>query len=231
MLKFTLLLLFLQLVYSQNLLHPYSIQIEDSETECFYLEAIESHSLSLMFEVSAGDDLNIRAVIKGPPDHTNEVYNHVSQEDFLSFSAQNTGEYQFCFENIVSAGAKIVSFNIVYDTPPEPHLDAQGNFVDATFNATKDPGAARLMRSIVTIQTKLNNATLLVDQQGLHGTRQIWGARALLARVEWWASVKGATIILWTLGNVLAIRWMLSNSGQASHAMLSSQRSRSKVGI
>jgi len=225
-----ILVLILPQIYSQNLLHPYSVQIEDSEKECFFVEAMENHSLSMMFEVSAGDDLNIRAIIAGPPDH-HEIYNHVSQEDFLSFTAQSTGEYQFCFENVVSAGAKIVSFNIVYDVAPEPVLDAQGNYIDTSFNATKDPGAARIMKSIIAIQAKLNNSTRLVDQQGLQGTRQIWNARALLARVQFWASVKGATIILWALANVLSIRWMLKNAGKASHQMFQSQRSRSKVEI
>jgi len=122
---FTILLLLPTLLTLSNC---FSFFIEPNTEECFYEYAKQNDTIGIMFEVIRGGNRDIDVMAIDPNGKT--VNSEKRQtEGRYSFSAQKTGNYAFCFSNIMSSVTqKIVDVDIEVGLPSaeeEPEMASE----------------------------------------------------------------------------------------------------------
>ena len=183
-----------------------SIHVEGGAQECFYQDFKPEQTVNFLFECSEGEDFIIRASVTAPDGKS--LYDHVSQEDFLTFTTTQEGEHAFCFGNEMSSAQKKLNFNIMLEE--EDGDDMDGAFRNLTALAENNPLLAATASAVNLINLKVQNATRLLDAKALRMHRHIYLAEALLARVTNYGYGRGIAAVVWALASVLVIRSFFS---------------------
>lgn len=137
--------------------------MEGGVSECFYQDFKANQVVNFLFECSEGEDFIIRASVTAPDEKS--VYDHVSQEDFLTFTTAMDGEYAFCFGNEMSSSTKKLNFNIMLE---EEDGELEGAaFKNLTALAETNPSLAATASAVNLITHKVQNITRLLDSRAL----------------------------------------------------------------
>ncbi|KAI9292066.1 putative endosomal cargo receptor [Neoconidiobolus thromboides FSU 785] len=95
-----------------------SYELVGYENACFYNTALERHlKASFYFSIYRGDDFEVDYSVKGPGDRQLIFGANVRQGDYV-FTANDIGEYSFCFSN-PTGNIKIIDFEIIFNSSDE----------------------------------------------------------------------------------------------------------------
>ncbi|OMH83459.1 putative membrane protein [Zancudomyces culisetae] len=150
--------------------------------------------MSLYFAVQEGGNFDVDYTIKSPTDKIAALGQAKRQEDIV-FTANEVGEYKFCFSNVMSTVAdKLVTFDIsVEDEARDPDLSSRIVKPQLDFGASKMFG-------------DLHNIERLQLYFRARESRNFDTVRSTEQRVLWYALLESLCVVVVAIVQVYAIQ-------------------------
>ncbi|KAK3819955.1 MAG: emp24/gp25L/p24 family/GOLD-domain-containing protein [Benniella sp.] len=182
------------------------------ERACFYTWTdVPKKKLGFYFAVQSGGSFDIDVEVKEPTDKVLLSLEKERQGDFV-LTANEVGEYSFCFSNDMSTFAdKVVDFEITLENEKRP---AQ---VEAKEKGTGPQAQAEAIEESI---YKLSDDLFEIDRMQKHfksrDSRNFATVVSTDARIFWFSLTESTLIVCMSVFQVFVIRTFFSNSKRTS---------------
>lgn len=201
----------LLLLASVNLSHATALTfvLPPNEQQCFYAFNNRLNSnIGYYFAVQAGGAFDINYTIRAPNRAIVVQEEKQRQGDYL-FSADQIGEYEFCFDNEMSTFAeKVIDFEI----KTEDDLEAKKIKANLPV-APKENAAVENMQTLVdNIENKLNSLETSLNYYKTRNNRNQSTVKSTKSRVFWFSLFDLALMLAMAAFQVLVVKFFFQGS-------------------
>ncbi|KAG0367245.1 emp24/gp25L/p24 family/GOLD-domain-containing protein [Gamsiella multidivaricata] len=178
------------------------------ERACFYTWAdIPKKKIAFYFAVQSGGSFDIDVEVKDPKEKTILSLEKERQGDYV-FTANEIGEYSFCFSNDMSTFAeKVVDFEITVEHEKRP---AQ---IDQSEKGTGPQAQAQAMdESLFRLTGELSQIDRMQKYFKTRESRNFATVISTESRIFWFSLTESALIVIMSAFQVFVVRTFFSNS-------------------
>ncbi|KAI5818446.1 emp24/gp25L/p24 family/GOLD-domain-containing protein [Pyronema omphalodes] len=180
-------------------------KLNANEKQCFYIHNEKKHAkVAFYFAVQSGGAFDIDYLVTGPHDKIIVDGTKERQGDFV-FTANEVGEYSFCFSNDMSTFAeKMVDFEITVENEARAELPSK--------QGTSPEHLSSLEESLFKISNQLS--TISRNQKYFHTreNRNLFTVQSTEWRIFNFSVLESLTMVVMAVLQVLAVRYLFQGS-------------------
>lgn len=180
-----------------------------NENQCFYIFNEKAYSnVGYYFAVQAGGSFDINYTIKSPNKQIIVKEEKQRQGDYL-FSADQLGEYEFCFDNEMSTFAeKVVDFEIKTEDEDESK-QIKANLPNAPAENSAVEG---MQSSVENIEAKLNSLETTLHYYKTRNNRNQSTVKSTESRIFWFSLFDLGLMIVMGVFQVGVVKYFFQGS-------------------
>ncbi|KAH3746895.1 transmembrane emp24 domain-containing protein 7-like isoform X1 [Dreissena polymorpha] len=174
-----------------------TFELPDNEKQCFFESVEKGVESTLEFQVITGGQYDVDMELVSP--NGKVLYKGVKKQyDSVTWKAEETGIFKFCFSNEFSTFThKVVYFDLeVGDDDDKLFKSIDSQATAMTFMETASHAIHESMSDVIDYQTHFK----------LRETQGRAFAEDLNARVMYWSMLESCTVLLIGIGQVLVLR-------------------------
>ncbi|KAF9581831.1 hypothetical protein BGW38_001017 [Lunasporangiospora selenospora] len=178
------------------------------ERACFYTWADEpSKKIGFYFAVQSGGSFDIDVEVKDPREKVLLALEKERQGDYV-FTANDVGEYSFCFSNDMSTFAeKVVDFEIVVEHERRANAEQMNERESGT-----QAQAAAMDESVYRLHGELQRIDRMQKYFKTRESRNFSTVISTESRIYWFSLTESALIVAMSAFQVFVVRTFFSNS-------------------
>jgi hypothetical protein len=183
--------------------------LSPNEKQCFYaFNNHENSNIGYYFAVQAGGAFDINYSIKGPNQQIIVQEEKQRQGDYL-FSADQVGEYEFCFDNEMSTFAeKVIDFEIKTSDDLEA-AKIKANLPDAP---TENKAVEQMQSSVEKIERKLTLLENALNYYKTRNNRNQSTVKSTESRIFWFSIFDLALMVIMAIFQVAVVKFFFQGS-------------------
>jgi hypothetical protein len=183
--------------------------LSPNEKQCFYaFNNHENSNIGYYFAVQAGGAFDINYSIKGPNQQIIVQEEKQRQGDYL-FSADQIGEYEFCFDNEMSTFAeKVIDFEIKTSDDLEA-AKIKANLPDAP---TENKAVEQMQSSVEKIERKLTLLENALNYYKTRNNRNQSTVKSTESRIFWFSIFDLALMVIMAIFQVAVVKFFFQGS-------------------
>ncbi|GME71417.1 unnamed protein product [Ambrosiozyma monospora] len=178
--------------------------LQPNQKSCYYIFNVKDRvNVGYYFAVQSGGSFDINYTIKSPSGHYIVKEEKQRQGDWI-FTADQKGEYEFCFSNEMSTWAeKVVDFEIKVDD----------DFKASLPDAPKENAAVEGMQaSVENIEQKLNQLTNTLNYYKTRNNRNQSTVKSTETRIFWFSVFDVLLMVGMAVFQVLVVKFFFQGS-------------------
>ncbi|ORY78949.1 emp24/gp25L/p24 family/GOLD-domain-containing protein [Protomyces lactucae-debilis] len=178
---------------------PITYRVKSNENACFYTNVDKAgEKISFYFAVQAGGDFDIDYYVRTP---TFQLVLEGTKErsgDFV-FTATETGEYTFCFNNNMSTVTdKVVDFEINVESEPRPELPTKQGIPSEATNGLED--------SVFKVSSQVSQLSRTQKYFRTREHRNMSTVQSTEHRIFWFALLESGAMVTMSALQVFIVR-------------------------
>lgn len=186
-----------------------SVKVPEREKMCFYTWVDQQYEkVGFYFAVQEGGNFDIDYSVHSPHDKVIVEGHSSSQEDYV-FTANEYGEYSFCFENYMSsAEEKLVDFDITVESEPRLELPLSKAALLSEQSTPVEESMQKLDSDFVAVERTLRYFRTREN----HGFSTVEKTRSRIVR---YSIIQTLLIVAISVGQVFIVRLLFDKGASA----------------